>query len=53
MRFWPRTITRLKDDANNKIIHYEIKELEDAIAEYLAKEISGKREDEARDDTEN
>jgi len=33
-------------------IHDEIEELEDAIAEYLKKEISGKREDEARDDTE-
>ena len=33
-------------------IHDEIEELEDAFAEYLTKEISGKREDEARDDTE-
>jgi hypothetical protein len=33
-------------------IHDEIEELEDAIAEYLTKEINGKREDEARDDTE-
>ena len=41
-----------KDDANNTIIHDEIEELEDAIAEYLKKEISGKREDETRNDTE-
>jgi hypothetical protein len=34
-------------------IHDEIEELEDAIAEYLTKEISGKREDQARDNTEN
>ena len=41
--------TDWKDDANNKIIHDEIEEREDAVAEYLTKEIS---EDEARDDTE-